>query len=79
MSVDLADIPADEAVFYGAHAYGRSPEQISVWDLFGEIHGRYVGRHRAEREPLAGIELDIWIDFFLADAVERSMMAYLYN
>lgn len=78
MTVTLADIQVDEAAFYGRHAYGRFPEQISVWDLFDGCDG-YVGHHRTERYPLSGLELDLWIDWYVADDIDRSMYEYLYN
>lgn len=74
----LADIVVDESSLYGRHAFGRFPEQISVWDLFDGCDG-YVGHHRCEREPLDDVDLSILSDYYLDDEYGRSMSDFLYN
>lgn len=74
--IALADIEVDEAAFYGRHAFGRFPEQVSVWDFFYDCR-EYVGRHRSEREPLSGDDLNLWVDFYRLDGFE--LMSYIDN
>ncbi|BCO56064.1 hypothetical protein MINTM005_13080 [Mycobacterium intracellulare] len=66
--IPLEELPWDESILYGKHAYLRHPEQISVWELYGDTDIPYVGRHRDDGYPdrLFGEPMVMWSPFFEA-------------
>lgn len=65
--IDLDELPYDEQLFYGKHAYMRDPNQVSVWELYDVLSpGGYHGRHRDDGyyDRMFGEPMVLWSPFF---------------